>query len=310
MDYIKMLRPKQWLKNIFVFAALVFSGNAFNPHLLGLTTAAFALFCILSSGVYILNDVFDRERDRSHPVKRSRPVASGRIPPGVAVFFAFILLGTALPLSFAVAPSLGGVFLAYVVLMAAYTGFLKGQVILDIFTIAAGFVLRVVAGVAVTGVALSPWLLLCTMFLSLFLALGKRRHELYILSQDASEHRPALNDYSFAFIDQMVAIVTSATMLSYSLYTFLAPISRLLMATIPFVLYGLFRYLYLIYRQKSGGAPEDVLLGDRSLQVTVLLWIIACLLILYLNGVNGQPVTAGIVDFKQVSGRYFGSGLK
>jgi 4-hydroxybenzoate polyprenyltransferase len=173
-----------------------------------------------------------------------------------------------------------------------YSLWLKQQVILDVFTIAAGFILRVVAGAAATGVYLSPWLLLCTVFLSLFIALGKRRHELYLLNDNAAEHRSALSSYSFAFIDQMVGIATSATIISYSLYTFLAPTNRNLIYTIPFVLYGLFRYLFVIYQQQSGGAPEDVLLRDRPLLAAVVLWIIACAIILYLGAVPGQPVLA------------------
>jgi len=292
MDYIRVLRPKQWLKNFFVYAALIFSRNAFDPMLLGVTTAAFALFCLLSGGVYVLNDLCDRERDRSHPVKCNRPVAAGRIPVRTAWAYALLLIGVAVFASFAITPALGIVAVVYAGLMIGYSLWLKEQVILDVFSVAAGFILRVVAGVAATGVSLSPWLLLCTLFLSLFLALGKRRHELYLLKLDAPDHRPALDHYSFGFIDQMVSIVTSATVLSYSLYTFLAPTNRLIMLTIPLVLYGLFRYLYVVYRANGGGAPEDVLMSDRPLQVTVLLWIVACILILYLGGTPGQPVLA------------------
>jgi 4-hydroxybenzoate polyprenyltransferase len=289
-DYIRLLRPKQWLKNLFVFAALVFSRNAFDKDLLGLTVAAFFLFCILSSGVYVLNDIMDQERDRSHPVKKNRPIAAGRISVGMAWLYGSLLLAAALAGSFLVAPALGVVSLFYLLLMLAYSLYLKELVILDVFTIAAGFILRVVAGAAATGVYLSPWLILCTAFLALFLALGKRRHELQLLSASAGEHRPALENYSLVFIDQMVAVAASATILSYSLYTFLAPTSQLFMVTIPFVIYGLFRYLFVVYRQDGGGAPEEVLLRDRPLQMTVLLWIIACFLILYLEEAYGVPV--------------------
>jgi len=289
-DYIRLLRPKQWLKNLFVFAALVFSRNAFDKDLLGLTVAAFFLFCILSSGVYVLNDIMDQERDRSHPVKKNRPIAAGRISVGMAWLYGSLLLAAALAGSFLVAPALGVVSLFYLLLMLAYSLYLKELVILDVFTIAAGFILRVVAGAAATGVYLSPWLILCTAFLALFLALGKRRHELQLLSASAGEHRPALENYSLVFIDQMVAVAASATILSYSLYTFLAPTSQLFMVTIPFVIYGLFRYLFVVYRQDGGGAPEEVLLRDCPLQMTVLLWIIACFLILYLEEAYGVPV--------------------
>ena len=205
-----------------------------------------------------------------------------------AAGLALALLAAGLIGSFLVARPLGFVTFAYILLMVFYSLYLKQQVILDIFTIAAGFILRVVAGAAATGVYLSPWLLLCTIFLSLFIALGKRRHELYLLNDSAAEHRSALASYSFAFIDQMVGIATSATIISYSLYTFLAPTNRNLIYTIPFVLYGLFRYLFVIYRQQSGGAPEEVLLHDRPLLAAVLLWIIACILILYLGAVPGS----------------------
>ncbi len=292
MDYVRLLRPKQWLKNFFVFAALVFSRSACDPVLLGRTAAAFAAFCALSSGVYVLNDIYDRERDRLHPVKRNRPIASGRVPVGAAGTYAALLLAAGVTGGFLVNAELGLVALAYALLMAGYSLRLKELVLLDVFTIAAGFLLRVVAGVAAIGVSLSPWLFLCTLFLSLFLALGKRRHELFLLSEGAGEHRPVLDGYSRAFIDQMISIATSATIISYSLYTFLAPTSRLLMVTIPFVLYGLFRYLYVIYRTGGGGAPEDVLVGDRPLQAAVLLWIVTCILILYLGEAPGVPVLA------------------
>ena len=257
-----------------------------------MTAAAFALFCLSSSGIYILNDILDREHDSHHPIKSLRPIAAGRVPVRAAAWYASLLLASGVIGSFLLSRPLGLVALIYVLLMVFYSLYLKQQVILDIFAIAAGFILRVVAGVAATGVYFSPWLLLCTVFLSLFLALGKRRHELYLLSDSAAEHRSALESYSFAFIDQMVAIATSATILSYSLYTVLAPTSRNLIYTIPFVLYGMFRYLYVIYQLQSGGAPEDVLLRDRPLLVAVLLWVVACIVVLYLGAVPGQPVLA------------------
>jgi 4-hydroxybenzoate polyprenyltransferase len=292
LDYLRLLRPKQWIKNLFIFAALIFARDVLKLPLLELTAAAFVLFCLASSGVYIINDIIDVEYDRNHPVKRNRPIAAGRIPVDRAAGLSLALLAAGVIGSFLVAKPLGFTTLAYVLLMVFYSLYLKQQVILDIFTIAAGFVLRVVAGVAATGVYFSPWLLLCMIFLSLFIALGKRRHELYLLNENAAGHRSALSYYSFAFIDQMVGITTSATIISYSLYTFLAPTNRNLIYTIPFVLYGLFRYLFIIYQQQSGGAPEDVLLHDRPLLAAVLLWIIACLIILYLGAAPGQPVLA------------------
>jgi 4-hydroxybenzoate polyprenyltransferase len=290
LDYLRILRPKQWIKNLFVFAALIFSRNLFHLPLLVPTAVAFGLFCLSSSGVYILNDIHDREHDRNHPAKSSRPIAAGRIPLPVARALALALIAAGVIGGFLASGLLGYTILAYILLMLFYSLYLKRQVILDVFAIAAGFILRVVAGAAVTGVYISPWLLLCTVFLSLFLALGKRRHELYLLSDSATEHRPALGSYSLPFIDQMVAIATSATVLCYSLYTFLAPTSRDLIYTIPFVLYGMFRYLHVLYRQNSGGAPEEALIWDRPLLLAVLLWIAACIIILYIGDPPGQPV--------------------
>jgi 4-hydroxybenzoate polyprenyltransferase len=292
VDYWKLLRPKQWVKNVFIFAPLIYSRNFFNPSLLGLTCAAFIFFCLLSSSVYIFNDICDRERDRSHPLKCHRPLASGRVSVRVAFAYAGFLCLFSLWGSLAIRPVLGMVAFCYFLLVVFYSLYLKRLAILDVMSIAAGFILRVVAGAVAVCVEVSPWLLICTGFLALFLALGKRRHELHLLEVAAPEHRPSLENYSFAFIDQMVAVATSGTILSYSLYTFLAPTSQGLVITIPFVVYALFRYLHIVYHQNLGGEPEEILLHDRPFQVAVVLWLVTSLLVLYFGDVPGIPVFA------------------
>ncbi|HAA90631.1 MAG: Prenyltransferase UbiA [Thermoanaerobacterales bacterium 50_218] len=297
MDYWKLLRPKQWVKNVFIFAPLIYSRNFFNPSLLGLAFAAFIFFSLLSSGVYVFNDICDRERDRSHPLKCRRPVASGRVSVRVAFAYAAFLCLLSLLGSFVIRPALGMVAFCYFFLVVFYSLYLKKQVIIDVMSIAAGFILRVVAGAVAVDVEVSPWLLICTGFLALFLALGKRRHELHLLEVTASEHRPSLENYSFAFIDQMVAVAASGTILSYSLYTFLAPTSQGLMVTIPFVVYALLRYLHIVYHQNLGGEPEEILLHDRPFQVAVVLWLVTSLLVLYFGSIPGVPVFAAIFSF-------------
>jgi 4-hydroxybenzoate polyprenyltransferase len=282
----KTLRPKQWSKNLFIFAALIFDGKLFQFAPLTRTLAGFVLFCLLSSLVYIVNDLVDIEKDRQHPIKRSRPLASGQLPPRVAIVAALIIGATCVPLSFALDPYFGLIAAVYVILMIAYSFFLKHMVIVDVMTIAAGFVLRVVAGVVLVHVErFSPWLYVCTTLLALFIAVGKRRNELTLLKDNANAHRTILNEYSLSFIDEMISIISAATLIAYSLYTFSAenlPANHAMMLTTPFVLYGLFRYLYLIHVKGEGGAPEEVVVRDRPLIVSVGLWAGAVVLILYL----------------------------
>lgn len=283
---LKTMRPRQWTKNVFVFAALVFDGKLTQWPLLLKTTATFALFCLISSVVYIVNDLADIERDRAHPTKRLRPLPSGRLSPGTARIAAIILAIVGLGGSLALKPALGLVAAAYLLLNLAYTFYLKEIVIVDVMSIAAGFVLRVVAGVVVVQVArFSPWLYVCTTLLALFLALGKRRHELLLLAEDANAHRSILDHYTVPFLDQLISLVTSTTVIAYSLYTFSAPnlpSNHLMMLTVPFVLYGLFRYLYLIHVRHLGGAPEELLLKDLPLLLSVALWGASVVVILYL----------------------------
>jgi 4-hydroxybenzoate polyprenyltransferase len=279
-------RPREWIKNTFILAPLLFSQNAFNPELALKSTYAFALFCLAAGGVYLINDIWDRREDQKHPQKRLRPIASGalsvRLAAPVAVIFYIIAVAGALFLK----PMFGVVILAYVLLSVAYSKWLKHAVILDVFSIAAGFVLRVVAGAVVIDVMMSHWLLICTMLLALFLGFSKRRCELVALATDAGLHRRVLTEYDARFLDMMIAIVTSATVLAYTLYTVShETIQRFhtdrLLFTLPFVLYGIFRYLYLVYHKNSGGNPSQALVSDRPLLINIFLWGFACGFIIY-----------------------------
>ncbi|PYN76810.1 MAG: decaprenyl-phosphate phosphoribosyltransferase [Candidatus Rokuibacteriota bacterium] len=279
------MRPRQWVKNLFVFAGLVFSQRLFTGAA-WTAVAAFAIFCALSGAIYLFNDVADRERDRLDPRKRMRPIAAGRLPPGVAVAAAVMLVVAGLGLGAWLARPFLITGLAYVVLLVAYSVWLKHVVIVDVLVVAGGFVLRAVAGAVVIDVEMSGWLLICTILLALFLALGKRRYEYLALERDAARHRPILAEYSPALLDQMIAVVTASTVTAYALYT-MSPETvakfrtHLLPATLPFVLYGIFRYLYLLYRRELGGNPSELLLNDRALLFNTLGWICAVLLIIY-----------------------------
>jgi len=282
------LRPRQWVKNLFVLAGVIFSQNLFTP-LLWPALAAFALFCALSGGIYLLNDVADYDKDRHHPAKRARPVASGALQRGTALGIGVGLLLASLAVSFVLSDAFGWVALGYVVLLVAYSAGLKRVVIVDALTVSAGFVLRAVAGTVVIGVEISGWLLICTILLALFLALGKRRHELLTLEGVAANHRPILAEYSAGLLDQMIAVVTASTVTAYALYTMSTETvakfhTRLLPLTLPFVLYGIFRYLYLLYRRQLGGNPSELFLTDRALLLNTLLWMLTTLLIIYVPG--------------------------
>lgn len=279
------LRPHQWVKNLFVFAGLVFAHKLFTP-LFWPALAAFALFCLLSGATYLLNDVADYDKDRLHPQKRHRPVASGALGRGAALAFGIALLVGGLALSFWLARPFGLVAFAYVVLLVLYSVALKHLVILDVLTVAIGFVLRAIAGAVVIEVEISGWLLICTILIALFLALGKRRHELLALEGEAANHRPILAQYSPGLLDQMIAVVTASTVTAYALYT-MSPETvgkfgtRLLPLTLPFVLYGIFRYLYLLYQRALGGNPSELFLNDRALLLNSALWALTVLLIIY-----------------------------
>jgi 4-hydroxybenzoate polyprenyltransferase len=285
--FVEALRPWDWTKNGFVFSALIFSRNATHGRATLAVTLSAIVFCLASSAGYLFNDVLDMEEDRRHPVKRSRPVASGRLTHSNAVAAATVLDAAALAMAWKLGAGFFLVILSYVVLNALYSGFLKHVVLLDVFVIAAGFVLRVLGGGVVIHVAISSWLIVCTTLLALFLALGKRRHELVLLGADASNHRRNLTHYDAYFLDQLIVIVTASTLISYALYT-LSPDVRAefpgkhLELTVPFVLFGIFRYLLLLRRGEAGGNPAQVLLTDRVMVTVVLLWAASVVALIYL----------------------------
>ena len=283
-DVVALLRPRQWTKNLAVFAAIIFAGVLFQPGLFVRVCAAFVALCLVSGGLYAFNDAIDAERDRLHPAKRLRPVASGRIGKGQA----FAIAGVVESVGLAVALLLGLPFLltvlGYVALHVAYSLWLKHVAIVDMLAIATGFVLRAVAGAVVISVPVSPWLVLCTGLLALFLAAAKRRHETLLLRDTSAGHRPVLSEYSPELLDSFMVTLSAATITSYALYTFFyvghGP-AYLMMLTIPFVVYGVLRYQYLVLRRGGGGSPEDVLLGDMPILVDVVLWIASAVLVLY-----------------------------
>ena len=279
------MRPRQWAKNLFVFAGLLFAQKLFTP-LAARAVAAFALFCALSGAMYVLNDVADREKDRLHPRKRERPVASGRLSVPTAVAAALVLLALALGASLAISWPFAAVAAAYAILLTSYSVWLKHVVLVDVLVVAIGFVLRAVGGAVAIDVEISGWLLICTILLALFLALGKRRHEYLALGSEAHRHRPILAEYSAGLLDQMIAVVTASTVTAYALYTMsLETVAKfhthLLPVTLPFVLYGIFRYLYLLYRKQLGGNPSELFLNDAPLLVNAFLWFLTVLVIIY-----------------------------
>ena len=281
------LRPKQWTKNLLVFAALLFSQNLFHPLLVAKTVFGFLCFCAISSGVYLMNDLQDLERDRLHPVKRLRPLPAGELPEGVARWAAVTLMGVGLALSALLAVPFSMAAAVYLGVQMAYVWWLREVVILDVFCIATGFVLRAVAGGLIIAVHISSWLIVCTIMLALLLALAKRRHELTHLQEGAPAGRRSLQNYSPVLLDQMIAVVTATTLMSYTLYT----LSEVTVAkfgtdnlkyTIPFVLYGVLRYLYLVHKHDLGGQPEELLLTDKPLLLNIALYALTVWVILYL----------------------------
>ena len=284
---LRAMRPKQWAKNVFLFAALLFDKKIFMPSVALRTAAAFILFCLLSGSVYLINDLVDMERDRQHPTKKNRPLASGELKPSVAIVAAIISIVVAISSGFLLEPRFATVELIYLVTMILYSFVLKNIVIVDVLVVAGGFVLRVMAGTVVFPVErFSPWLYVCMSSLALFIAVGKRRHELLLLKDNANDHRAILDEYNLQLIDNVLNIATSTTVVAYSLYTFSAPNvppNHMMMLTIPLVVYGLLRYLYLIQVRGEGGAPEEIALGDKHLILDVGLWGLLSAGILYLS---------------------------
>ena len=288
MGYIlRTMRLRQWPKNAFVFAALIFDGQLLILDSLLITSFAFILFCLTSSLVYIINDLSDIKTDRLHPVKQHRPLASGRLTKKLAVVSAGILFILVFPPAFLLNLNLGLVLSGYFILMLSYSFWLKHIPLLDVMIIAAGFVLRVAAGVVIIKTQqFSPWLFVATTFLALFIGLGKRRAEIKLLESAAASHRRVLEGYSLEFLDQLITIVLSTTLMTYCLYTFSSPVSpgnHSMMLTIPFVIYGLLRYLYLMRIKHIGGAPEEIVLTDLPMQISVALWGLTVILIIYIR---------------------------
>jgi 4-hydroxybenzoate polyprenyltransferase len=281
------MRPRQWAKNILIFVPLVFDRKLDDLPALTRTLGGFAIFCLIASLVYILNDLVDLEADRSHPNKRSRPLASGALPIPVARLAIIIIMLVAFPLAYFLSPVFAVLLFGYLVLNLAYSNWLKHIALIDVFVLASFYVLRVVAGLTLIHVTrFSPWLYVVTTLGALYIGFGKRRAELALMAEEATTHRRVLDGYTIPLLDQFITIVSATTIVAYSLYTFSAPNlpeNHTMMLTIPFALYGIFRYLYLIKTEDSGGAPEDVLFSDRPLQVTLLLWGVAVIAIFYLN---------------------------
>jgi 4-hydroxybenzoate polyprenyltransferase len=285
-NLLRSLRPGQWTKNLLVFAGLLFAKRLFDPAAVLDASTAFVIFCALSGAVYLVNDIADRDVDRRHPIKAHRPIASGRLAVPAAASIAVLLIAAGLAAAFGTNRALGWVAAGYVTMQLAYSATLKHIVILDVLAIAIGFVLRAVGGAFAIDVEISQWLLVCTILLALFVALAKRRHELVLLADGATGHRPILGEYSAYLLDQMIAVVAASTLVAYIFYT-ISPETQqkfgtaLLELTIPFPIYGIFRYLYLVHRRDGGGSPAELLLTDRPLLACVGLWAASVALIIY-----------------------------
>ncbi len=284
---LKLMRPTQWLKNGILMAALVFAGEATNPDKVQLAVYALIIYCLLSSAVYVFNDLIDRENDRQHPLKKARPVASGQISLAVAVTLAVALGALGIAGAWLVNWPFFMVALVFLALNLLYTLWLKHIVIVDVMSIAVSFVLRAYAGALAIEVPASKWMLINTLLLALFLGFGKRRHELLLLEDDATSHRRILDRYSPYLLDQLIGVVTASVVVMYMLYTFSSEVMQKLgtenlFVTIPFVVYGVFRYLYLIHKEEKGGSPTRVMIGDAPILINVILWLITVIVVLYL----------------------------
>jgi 4-hydroxybenzoate polyprenyltransferase len=282
----KTMRPQQWTKNAVVYAALVFDGKLFRPDLFVQTTVIALCFCLLSSSVYILNDLVDIEKDRQHPEKRLRALPNGDLNPRFALTASILMAALSLSVGLWISVWAGLVLVVYLAQNIAYSFWLKNLVIIDVMVLSLGFLLRVIAGVVIVDVErFSPWLYVCVTLLALFLSLGKRRQELVLLAGDAQNHRTALEHYTLSLLDQLIVMVTTSALIAYTLYTFEAPTAlasdgRMLL-TVPFVFYFLARYLYLIHVRKLGGAPDELLLEDKPLLINTVLWMVSVVVLIY-----------------------------
>lgn len=283
---VKLIRPTQWLKNFIVLAALIFAGSITDHQKTITALIALVVFCLLSSGMYVFNDIIDREKDKQHPIKKMRPLASGTIKIGTAVMISIVLLVVGLGIGWMINYPFFIIAVSFVLFNLLYSVFLKNIVIVDVMSIAISFVLRAYAGAFAISVPASKWLIINTLLLALFLGFGKRRHELLLLEEGASNHRKILDKYSPYLLDQLIGVVTPAVVVMYMLYSFSSEVSTKLgtenlFLTIPFVVYGIFRYLYLIHKEEKGGSPTKVLITDLPILATVILWILTVILVLY-----------------------------
>ncbi len=278
-ELVISIRPRQWYKNLVIFVGIVFSFNLLNLDLWINAITAFGVFCALSGSIYILNDIIDIEKDKNHPKKRNRPIASGELNPNYALIFAVLFIGLAIFVAYLINIWFLISAITFFLLIFIYSIFLKHFIIVDLMVISTGFVIRAIAGCFAIGVLVSPWLIICAFLLALFLAIGKRRHELLLLGRDAENHRKILDGYSTQMLDQMINITTSALIMSYSLYTFFTG-KIFIMLTIPFAFYGLFRYIYLVHKENFGGEPE-MLFKDRGIVFSMILWVLLVIFVLY-----------------------------
>ncbi len=286
INYLRILRPTQWIKNGVVLAALIFSGEVNKPGSLITALMAVFIFCLLSSAIYLLNDIIDRKKDCLHPLKKERPIAAGQVSVIQASIIAVIFMIVGTGFAYRISAEFCYVAIAFLILNISYSLFLKNLVLIDVMTIAGSFVLRAYAGAVAIDVTASKWMLINTLLLALFLGFGKRRHELVLLDEKANEHRSSLERYSPYLLDQCIGITTASVVVMYMLYSFSSEVSTKLgtenlFLTIPFVVYGVFRYLYLIHKEEKGGSPTRVLLTDKPIMITVILWMATAIIVLY-----------------------------
>jgi 4-hydroxybenzoate polyprenyltransferase len=291
-EYVRQLRPRQWTKNLILFAGVIFAGRLLEPELLLRSVLGFLTFCLVSSSIYCINDLMDIESDRMHPEKRLRPLPSGKLPVSGVWTLGLTLFVVATVAAWLLSPKFCAVVFVYFASNLAYSLRLKRMAILDVIVLATGFVLRAVGSVEVLDrpeVIISPWLLLCTFFLAMFIGAGKRRAELALLETEAASHRASLTGYSLRFLDRVMSSTMTSAILTYSIYT-LHPETKLkfgtyrLVYTVPFVVFGLFRYMYLIYERAKGGNPTEAILHDRGLLAAVFFWVLIVVYVLYVHG--------------------------
>ncbi|MCD2345951.1 decaprenyl-phosphate phosphoribosyltransferase [Clostridium guangxiense] len=276
-----LMRPKQWTKNLFVFGAIIFSGNFLNARLVLMNLFVFAMFCLTSSSVYVFNDIVDADKDRKHPIKKYRPIASGKVSKGQGIILDVILLIFIITFTSIVNIKILILLMMYVVMNIFYSFILKNVVIIDVMIITAGFVMRLASGGIATSVELSPWIILCTILLALFIALNKRKSEIISMKENRTKTRKILEEYSVELIDKMLTIVTPSILMAYCLYTFSSIQNRSMMITIPFVLYGIFRYEYLMEKANIGGKPEDIFTKDMPFLVNIVCWFLVVIIVIY-----------------------------